>query len=161
MCLHILKFKLFFERFQIFSGPRAVSVVNSSSERLGGARVVATAVVPDEVSKIKDVLQRWSDIDKMDLILTLGKILVFLPAFISLDECMIISLSFSPKAFFLFMTNILNEGGTGFTPRDVTPEATKELIEKETPGLIHVMTQESLKVLPIYVCLLLIWYFCV
>ncbi|KAM3741039.1 hypothetical protein ACB098_08G145500 [Castanea mollissima] len=92
------------------SGPRAVSVVNSSSERLGGARVVATAVVPDEVSKIKDVLQRWSDIDKMDLILTLG--------------------------------------GTGFTPRDVTPEATKELIEKETPGLIHVMTQESLKVTP-------------
>uniref|UniRef100_A0A7N2KL67 MoaB/Mog domain-containing protein n=1 Tax=Quercus lobata TaxID=97700 RepID=A0A7N2KL67_QUELO len=91
-------------------GPRAVSVVNSSSERLGGARVVATAVVPDEVSKIKDVLQRWSDIDKMDLILTLG--------------------------------------GTGFTPRDVTPEATKELIEKETPGLIHVMTQESLKVTP-------------
>ncbi|KAK7819696.1 molybdopterin biosynthesis protein cnx1, partial [Quercus suber] len=130
------------------SGPRAVSVVNSSSERLGGARVVATAVVPDEVSKIKDVLQRWSDIDKMDLILTLGKILAFLPAFISLDECTIISLSYFPKAFFLFMTNILNEGGTGFTPRDVTPEATKELIEKETPGLIHVMTQESLKVTP-------------
>jgi molybdopterin biosynthesis enzyme MoaB len=43
------------------------------------------------------------------------------------------------------MTNILNEGGTGFTPRDVTPEATKELIEKETPGLLHVMMHESLK----------------
>lgn len=37
-------------------------------------------------------------------------------------------------------------GGTGFTPRDVTPEATKVLIEKETPGLLHVMMQESLKV---------------
>ncbi|PIA39965.1 hypothetical protein AQUCO_02600425v1 [Aquilegia coerulea] len=55
------------------SGPRAVSVVNSLSEKLGGARVVATAVVPDEVEKIKDVLQRWSDIDKVDLILTLGE----------------------------------------------------------------------------------------
>ncbi|KAJ0913096.1 putative transferase [Helianthus annuus] len=37
-------------------------------------------------------------------------------------------------------------GGTGFTPRDVTPEATKAVIEKETPGLVHVMMQESLKV---------------
>ncbi|KAL3718468.1 hypothetical protein ACJRO7_003578 [Eucalyptus globulus] len=92
------------------SGPRAVTVVNSSSERLGGARVAATAVVPDEVAKIKDILQRWADVDKMDLILTLG--------------------------------------GTGFTPRDVTPEATKELIEKETPGLLYVMMQESLKVTP-------------
>lgn len=58
-----------------FSGPRAVSVVNSSSEKLGGARVVTTAVVPDDITRIKDILQRWSDIDKMDLILTLGKAL--------------------------------------------------------------------------------------
>ncbi|KAF3454018.1 hypothetical protein FNV43_RR04461 [Rhamnella rubrinervis] len=35
------------------SGPRAVSVVNSSAGKLGGARVVSTAVVPDDVSKIK------------------------------------------------------------------------------------------------------------
>ena len=33
------------------SGPRAISVVNSSSEKLGGATVVATAVVPDDVEK--------------------------------------------------------------------------------------------------------------
>ncbi|KAG5566420.1 hypothetical protein RHGRI_002109 [Rhododendron griersonianum] len=91
------------------SGPRAVSVVNSSSERLGGAKIVATAVVPDEVSKIKDVLQRWSDVDQVDLVLTLG--------------------------------------GTGFTPRDVTPEATKDVIEKETPGLLYVMMQESMKII--------------
>lgn len=37
-------------------------------------------------------------------------------------------------------------GGTGFTPRDVTPEATKEVIKKETPGLLYVMMRESLKV---------------
>jgi len=54
------------------SGPRAVSVVDSSSEKLGGAKVVATAVVPDEVERIKDILQKWSDVDEMDLILTLG-----------------------------------------------------------------------------------------
>lgn len=53
-----------------------MSVVNSSSEKLGGAKVVATGVVSDDVGKIKEVLQRWSDIDKMDLILTLGGFLV-------------------------------------------------------------------------------------
>lgn len=55
------------------SGPRAISVINSSSERLGGAKVVSTAVVPDDVQSIKDVLWRWSDVDKVDLIITLGK----------------------------------------------------------------------------------------
>jgi molybdopterin biosynthesis enzyme MoaB len=39
-------------------------------------------------------------------------------------------------------------GGTGFTPRDVTPEATRPLIQRETPGLVQVMLQESLKVTP-------------
>ena len=57
------------------SGPRAVSVINSSSERLGGARVIATAVAPDDVAKIQDILRRWSDIEHVDLILTLGTFL--------------------------------------------------------------------------------------
>lgn len=56
----------------INSGPRAVSVINSSSEKLGGAKVVATAVVPDNVVKIQNILRRWSDIEQMDLIITLG-----------------------------------------------------------------------------------------
>lgn len=38
------------------SGPKAVLVVDSSSEKLGGAEVVATDVVPDEVERIKDIL---------------------------------------------------------------------------------------------------------
>ncbi|WOL17684.1 molybdopterin biosynthesis protein CNX1 [Canna indica] len=58
------------------SGPRAVFVVNSSSEKLGGAHVVDTAVVPDEVDKIKNVLIIWSDIDKVYLILTLGDVFI-------------------------------------------------------------------------------------
>ena len=60
----------------ICSGPRAVSVVNSSSEKLGGTVVVATAVVPDEVDKIKEILVKWSDVDRVNLILTLGNIFV-------------------------------------------------------------------------------------
>jgi len=40
---------------------------------------------------------------------------------------------------------ILTTGGTGFAPRDVTPEATKAVIERETPGLAEGMRAESLK----------------
>ncbi len=43
---------------------------------------------------------------------------------------------------------ILTTGGTGFAPRDVTPEATREVIEKEAPGLQEAMRAESLKVSP-------------
>lgn len=43
---------------------------------------------------------------------------------------------------------ILTTGGTGFAPRDVTPEATKAVIERETPGLTEAMRAESLKVTP-------------
>ena len=41
---------------------------------------------------------------------------------------------------------ILTTGGTGFAPRDVTPEATIEIIERETPGLVEVMRAESYKI---------------
>ncbi|MCS7011059.1 MAG: MogA/MoaB family molybdenum cofactor biosynthesis protein, partial [Anaerolineales bacterium] len=43
---------------------------------------------------------------------------------------------------------ILVTGGTGFSPRDVTPEATRQVIEREAPGLAEWMRAESLKVTP-------------
>ncbi|MCB9076845.1 MAG: molybdopterin adenylyltransferase [Anaerolineaceae bacterium] len=43
---------------------------------------------------------------------------------------------------------ILTTGGTGFAPRDVTPEATRLVIEKETPGLVFAMFKDSLAVTP-------------
>jgi len=46
------------------------------------------------------------------------------------------------------MDVILTTGGTGFGPRDVTPEATREVIEREAPGLAEAMRLESLKVAP-------------
>jgi molybdopterin adenylyltransferase len=39
---------------------------------------------------------------------------------------------------------ILTTGGTGFAPRDVTPEATQAVIEREAPGLAEAMRTESL-----------------
>lgn len=43
---------------------------------------------------------------------------------------------------------ILTTGGTGFSPRDVTPEATLEVIERRAPGLSEAMRMESLKITP-------------
>lgn len=43
---------------------------------------------------------------------------------------------------------ILTTGGTGVAPRDVTPEATREVIEKELPGYAEAMRMESLRVTP-------------
>ncbi len=40
---------------------------------------------------------------------------------------------------------ILTTGGTGVAPRDVTPEATREVIDREIPGMAEAMRAESLK----------------
>lgn len=40
---------------------------------------------------------------------------------------------------------ILTTGGTGFGPRDVTPEATNEVAERLAPGLAELMRAEGLK----------------
>ncbi|MCB0194831.1 MAG: molybdopterin adenylyltransferase [Anaerolineae bacterium] len=74
------------------------------------ATVQQKAIVPDEIEAIKQMLLRWVEQDKLDLILTTG--------------------------------------GTGFAPRDVTPEATRLVIEKEAPGLVFAMLKDSLAVTP-------------
>ena len=43
---------------------------------------------------------------------------------------------------------ILTTGGTGFAPRDVTPEATRAVIDRDAPGLAEAMRAASLKVTP-------------
>ncbi|MDH7489670.1 MAG: molybdopterin adenylyltransferase [Anaerolineae bacterium] len=43
---------------------------------------------------------------------------------------------------------ILTTGGTGFAPRDVTPEATRAVIQREAPGLAEAMRAASLRVTP-------------
>ncbi|MFZ6030913.1 MAG: MogA/MoaB family molybdenum cofactor biosynthesis protein [Chloroflexota bacterium] len=43
---------------------------------------------------------------------------------------------------------ILTTGGTGFAPRDITPEATRAVLEREAPGLAEAMRAASLKVTP-------------
>lgn len=43
---------------------------------------------------------------------------------------------------------ILTTGGTGVAPRDVTPEATRAVIERELPGMAEAMRAESLRKTP-------------
>ncbi len=43
---------------------------------------------------------------------------------------------------------ILTTGGTGFAPRDVTPEATRSVIERFAPGFAEVMRMKSMEITP-------------
>ncbi|MGA7271210.1 MAG: MogA/MoaB family molybdenum cofactor biosynthesis protein [Acidimicrobiia bacterium] len=43
---------------------------------------------------------------------------------------------------------VVTTGGTGFGPRDVTPEATARVIERPAPGLVHLMLAAGIAVTP-------------
>lgn len=75
-----------------------------------GIRVVASAVVPDEVDQIAAALERFADQMGVSLVITTG--------------------------------------GTGLSPRDVTPEATAQVIQRPVPGLAEAMRAEGLKHTP-------------
>lgn len=43
---------------------------------------------------------------------------------------------------------VLTNGGTGFSVRDVTPEATNKVIQKHTPGIAEAMRYKSMEITP-------------
>ena len=43
---------------------------------------------------------------------------------------------------------VLTTGGTGFSPRDITPEATAAVVERPTPGIPEAMRAESMRITP-------------
>ncbi len=43
---------------------------------------------------------------------------------------------------------IVTTGGTGFSPRDLTPEATRAVIEREAPGIAEYMRMKSMQITP-------------
>lgn len=90
------------------SGRNLEHMVNAKT--LINGKVVARQCVPDDIEDIKRTLLNWSDVQKIDLILTTG--------------------------------------GTGFSARDVTPEATRAVIMKEAPGITIAIIQKSLSVTP-------------
>jgi molybdopterin adenylyltransferase len=87
------------------SGPALADLVTAQ-----GWTVAHTAIVPDDLEALREILSAWADGGEMDIILTTG--------------------------------------GTGFAPRDVTPEATSLVIDRQAPGLSEAMRLESRKVTP-------------
>jgi len=43
---------------------------------------------------------------------------------------------------------VLTTGGTGFAPRDVTPEATRDVVEREAPGLAEAIRADAMQRTP-------------
>lgn len=64
------------------------------------------------------------------------------------DETDIITDTIRELADVHAMDLIVTTGGTGIGPRDVTPEATKAVIDKDLPGFAEIMRMESYKITP-------------
>jgi len=64
------------------------------------------------------------------------------------DQVDIISNTIKKLIDELHIDLIITTGGTGLSKRDVTPEATKSIIEKELPGFAEAMRMESYKITP-------------
>jgi len=77
------------------------------AQQLPEAVVHISSIVPDEQEQITATLREWSDIQRLNLVLTTG--------------------------------------GTGLAPRDVTPEATRAIIEREAPGIAEALRAISLQ----------------
>lgn len=64
------------------------------------------------------------------------------------DEREMISAELCKCADVLGIALVLTTGGTGFSPRDITPEATMEVVERPTPGIPEAMRAESMRITP-------------
>lgn len=87
------------------SGPALAELIASQ-----GWEVLCQAVLPDDLTALRETLNAWAGRGDLDIILTTG--------------------------------------GTGFSPRDVTPEATLAVVERLAPGLAEAMRAASLQVTP-------------
>jgi len=87
------------------SGPALVEFIRSQ-----GWDVLRTAILPDDLNTLREILTVWADRGDLDIILITG--------------------------------------GTGFAPRDVTPEAVRAVVERLTPGLDEAMRAASLRLTP-------------
>lgn len=64
------------------------------------------------------------------------------------DEPVMISETLIRCADKIWLPLIVTTGGTGFSPRDVTPEATKAVCQRMTPGIPEAMRAASLAITP-------------
>ena len=62
------------------------------------------------------------------------------------DERELLSAEMKNMSDILKLNLILTTGGTGFSVRDVTPEATRDVIEREVPGIPEAIRQYSINI---------------
>lgn len=62
------------------------------------------------------------------------------------DERSVISENLKRMADDCGIDLILTTGGTGFSPRDITPEATLDVIDRQVPGIPEAMRAKSLEI---------------
>lgn len=94
---------------------------------------------------------RGERIDKsgQDIINTLGAMgISVLHTLIVPDEQEMIVKALKEYADIRKLDLILTTGGTGVSPRDVTPDATLQVIDKEVPGMAEAMRQASAAITP-------------
>ena len=103
-----------------------VAIVTSSDKGSKGEREDKSGAVIREI-----VEKSWFQV----------KIYVVLP-----DEKELLKEEFRYLADELGVNLVLSTGGTGFSPRDITPEATKEIVERETPGISEAIRMFSLNI---------------
>ncbi|KZW04199.1 hypothetical protein EXIGLDRAFT_599420 [Exidia glandulosa HHB12029] len=88
------------------SGP----IIRSKLESTTSLRFFGSAIVPDDVSRIRDAVRSFCAEKQVDLVITTG--------------------------------------GTGFGVRDCTPEAIGPLLERQAPGIVHLLVSSSLAKTP-------------
>ena len=64
------------------------------------------------------------------------------------DEKALLSAEMKNMCDVLKVDLILTSGGTGFSTRDITPEATMDVVERPTPGISEAIRYNSLKITP-------------
>lgn len=110
-----------------------------------------TTMIKAGVLTVSDRSHRGVREDKSGVVLQ--DLLLKLPAEIAVykilpDDRCLLSIALIDWSDRLHCDLILTTGGTGLAPRDQTPEATRDVIEKEVPGIIQAIREASLKKTP-------------
>lgn len=152
------------------SGPKAVEFVENKFRIPNKFRGVVSDrdVVPDDIDAIQRVIRQWTDREEEEIEVEDRKEEATAAAAASTNTSTTPSTSTSTTTTTASppMTSstsaaapsttptakaphvILTLGGTGFAPRDNTPEAVSPLLEKQAPGLVHAMLAASFQATP-------------
>ncbi len=106
-----------------------VGIITVSDKGFAGKREDVSGAV------IKDIIKSMLDVDSFEY--------AIVP-----DEAKKISAKLIEFADKKHCSLILTTGGTGFSPRDVTPEATLKVIERMVPGIPETIRQKTLQKTP-------------